>query len=96
MGVIDYFQRKIKEGASALLHDVKKEVRSRINFEIRKIEKRIVKEIVSLVFILLGVIFLSGAVVYFFSEYLQLSRALSFFIVGIFLVLAGGIVHAFK
>lgn len=96
MGFLDYLRNQIRNGASELVKDVRQEISHKINLEISKIQQRIMRELSSLAILLIGIIFLSIAVVYFFIEYLLLTKTISFLIVGVILLFIGIIIRLIK
>ncbi len=96
MGILDFLEKQVKKGAYNLVRDVGNEITHKINVEASRIQRRMVKELSSLVILLTAVVFLAIAAIYFFIEYLSLNKTVSFLIVGIVLLFVGIIIRIIK
>ena len=69
---------------------------SRINFEIRRTERRIMKNLAALFILLLSFAMLAFSAIFFLIEYIHLTNTLSFLAIGIILLLIGIIIRVTK
>jgi hypothetical protein len=96
MGILDLIGRRIRQNTLELLDDVKCEVNRKIILEINRIQRKIMVELSSLVILMLAIIFLAIAAIYFLIEYLSFSKTISFLTVGIVILLIGLITRITK
>ncbi len=96
MGILDSITKQLKDNATSLARSVRHELFHKINMEITRIQKRMMKQLTSLVIVLTAIVFLAVAAVNFFIEYLLLTKTLSFLIIGILLLLIGIIIKLTK
>jgi hypothetical protein len=82
MGLFDYLRDLIGMSFSNTLKNIEDEAMYRINAVTQKVVHRIVREMISVLLILLAVTFLALASVFLFIEYLALTKTISFLIVG--------------
>jgi hypothetical protein len=82
MGLFDYLRDLIGMSFSNTLKNIEDEAMYRINAVTQKVVHRIVREMISVLLILLAVTFLALASVFLFIEYFALTKTISFLIVG--------------
>jgi len=96
MALLDFIRKKVKKGTAEILEEIRKEVSHKINLEIAYMQRRIVRELISITVLLASIIFLVISAAYFLIEYFMLSKTLAFLIVGIILLLVGIILRIIK
>jgi len=89
MAIIDYIKDILGINFRRTLEDIEEKVMQIINVNIQRIERRIVKSLVSWSIIILAIIFSSISAIYFLIEYAGLSKAFSFLIIAVILLLVG-------
>ncbi len=96
MGMMEYLKEGFRKGFDQITSSVNREVRQRVNAEIKKVESKFTRTTLSLTILLLGLLFLAVSVCYLFIEYIGLSRTLSFLIVGALLLLISLLIKVIK
>ena len=89
MAVIDYIKDFLGINFRRTLEDIEESVMQIVHVNLRRIERRIAKSLVSWSIIVLSIIFFALAIIYFLIEYIGLSKSISFFIIAIILLLIG-------
>lgn len=93
---MDYFKELIIGGTKKFTKEIEKEILRSISIKIKKIKKRIFLDAASMLVLLISLIFIIIAFTFFFIEYFHLTRAISFLISGIVLILIGIILKLIK
>ncbi len=78
----DYIKRKIRERATDSVRDLASEIYEDVNYKIQFYKRKVLKDLASMFLILIAVVFLAMALIFFFIEYAGLSRTISFAILG--------------
>ncbi len=72
-----------------IFKEVEREFARTILHRIEMYRRKVIRSIISAFIILISIIFLSISAIYFLIEYIHLTRTISFFIIGIILLIAG-------
>jgi hypothetical protein len=86
MGIFDAVKNNILKN---LLKKSGNEIIYRARMEMHAFQKRLVGSLVAASFLMLSFLFLSLAAVYFFIEYMHLTKTLSFLIIAIIILIIG-------
>ena len=89
MGIITEFKEGLRKGISQFTNEVKRDFLMKVNYEVKRIESKFIRTGIFLTCLMMGLLFISVAVCYFFIEYLELSRSISFLIVGVIILFIG-------
>ncbi|MDO8508306.1 MAG: hypothetical protein Q7S27_01325 [Nanoarchaeota archaeon] len=96
MGILESIKEGLIKGVGEFTNEVKRDVRRKVDVEVKRVEKRLVRSTISIGLLLIGILFIAISFVYFFVEYLELTRTLAFFIVGAVGLILGIIIKLFK
>jgi hypothetical protein len=93
MGIMDYIQDAFKSNLRRSLSGIGEDLERTLYRGTRRLIRRFVKEMMSMMLILVSIIFLAVGAVYFFIEYVQLNKTISFLIIGVVILLIGLIIR---
>jgi hypothetical protein len=96
MGITDFIKDLLGINFKRTIENVGHEILHALYSSLRDIERRIMKGITAVLFIMIGIVFLSIAMVFFLIEQLGLSNTLSFFVIAIIFLLIGIIVKIMR
>ncbi|MEK6819076.1 MAG: hypothetical protein AABY10_04045 [Nanoarchaeota archaeon] len=96
MSLADYIKDIFSLSLGKVSRDIQESITKTVTSQIHIIQKNVIKQFIGLAVIILALIFLAISVVFLFIEYLNLSKTISFLIVGIILLFAGLIVRLLK
>ena len=96
MSLSDYIKEIFGFSLKKISEDIQENITKTIDFQLRIIQRNITKHIISISIMILSLMFLAISVVFLFIEYFNLTKTISFLIVGIILLFAGLIVRLLK
>ena len=96
MSLSDYIKEIFGFSLKKISEDIQENITKTIDFHLRIIQRNITKHIISISIMILSLMFLAISVVFLFIEYFNLTKTISFLIVGIILLFAGLIVRLLK
>jgi VIT1/CCC1 family predicted Fe2+/Mn2+ transporter len=96
MGFLNSLRGVVENSVSSTLDNLQDEVEYRVSYIVKKVERRMVRTMISWGMIILGIAFLSLTVAFFLSEYLLLSRTLSFLVISILFFIIGVVMKAIR
>lgn len=96
MGIIDTIKESIQIQIRDFIANLEKEVSRPFIIRFDRIKRKVMREVLGLFVMIIGILMLSFALVYFFIEYMQLTRTLSFLIIGAALLIIGLILRLMK
>lgn len=89
MGFFDAIKESILFGIRDLIGSLEKEITESFIKKLYHIKRQIMRELIAIFIIILSIGLLSVSAVYFFTEYLHLTKTVSFLIIGIILLIIG-------
>ena len=92
MTLMDYFKDFTGSQIRKSLRHIEEDILEMIDISLRRASRYLMRELLSVVFIVGAVIFLCIGIALFFVEYLEMSRTISMMIVGFILLFIGVII----
>ncbi len=90
MGLIkEFIFSRIEKSLKSAVKDVEKDFMREISIRANHFKRRFIKELICLTILLISLIFLAFAILFLLIEYLDLSKTISFAIMGIVLLIIG-------
>ncbi len=89
MGLFDYLRESFGNPIRRIVRDIQDDVTDAVMSKIQVLQRHIMKQMASMMIIILAGLFLALAAVFFFIEYVQVTKTLAFFILGIILLCIG-------
>lgn len=89
MGILDTIKESLMMGIKDFIKNIEYEITRLMQLKFNYFKKQLFKEMTALILILTGLIFLSIALTFLFIEYFQLSKTISFTIIGIIILIIG-------
>lgn len=90
--VSGFIGSRIREGLMNAVQGFKDEVSAEVSWRLRMYKRKIIKDIVSISLLLIAILFLAIAVIFFLIEYAGLSRTASFAALGILILIVALII----
>lgn len=85
--ITEFIKRKLRESIEGAVSDIKNEVYDNVSYRVRRYKRKIIKDFVSIILLLVAIIFLAVAVVYALIEYGGLTNTLAFGVLGIVILI---------
>ena len=96
MSINDYILDLLQKTFKRTFSNVEGEIVYLFHSFVRKVQKEMIKQLTSLLLILLSIIFFSTSIIFVLIDYIGLNRAISFLLVAIVVLLAGIIIKLNK
>ncbi|MEK6918853.1 MAG: hypothetical protein AABW73_02330 [Nanoarchaeota archaeon] len=96
MSLINYLLSGLGQASLGWLKNVKDDVIFHIKREVWRIERRIIRKVVSLQIMMISALFLLLSLMFFMIDYLGVNRSLLFLIIGVLLLLLAFIINKLK
>lgn len=93
MALLDYIKDALGLNLRGVVKDLQEDISRSVSAKIDSIQRNIMRKFVSLFFILLAILFLAASTAFLFIEYFNLSKTISFLVLGIILMFIGLIVR---
>lgn len=93
---MDFLKEGLQKGVGRFTNEIAEDVKRKVSAEVRRVKGVFIRASLTVVLFAIGIIFITFALSYFFIDYIQLSRTISFLIVGVIALLVGVIVKLIK
>jgi hypothetical protein len=96
MGIWDYVRDSLSQAIKEFMYSIEKEFSRTILARINHFKKQIMRELLAIFIIIISIGLLSASAVFFFIEYIHLTKTLSFLIIGIIVLIIGILIKLTK